>query len=302
MSTTADPLANRLRGVPTWRVLALATGTVLVTLLAIVLLVIVADATAAASPLPPGLHQPFVGLPVVLAIYETGRRYVLRSPPAWFLVGRPDRRLLAWVGVGLVFPPVVLGIQLLVLDVTRVGGSPDIGTAVRLFVATIAAALLAGVLEELALRGALLRLLEVRWGSRLAVAGSAAIFALLHQGHAQGTVELGLVLASMFAAGCLLAVVTVRTRSVWNAVAIHTGWNIYFGGHVVAVAQPGTRVDPAVFQYQIHGSSIWLTGGGATLGAAPLTTALLLLATLAVARIGQGWNPRASTGQTREVI
>lgn len=288
MPPPPDPLADRLRDAPAWRVLALAASTVLVALLAIVVLVTVAEATAPHSPWGPRLHQAAVGLPTVLVLYAAGWRFVLRAPAAWFLAGRPDRRLLGWSAVGLAFPAAVLGLQLAVLDARPIGHPPTLETAAAHVTASLATGLLAGVLEELALRGALLRLLEARWGPRWAVGGTAVVFAGLHQGHAGRAVELALVVASMFAAGLLLALVVVRTRSVWHAVAVHAGWNVVFSGQVVAVGGPGEALVPAIWRFRLPEPSVWLTGGGATLGAAPLTTALLLAAAVVVARFGPG--------------
>lgn len=155
--------------------------------------------------------------------------------------------------------------------------------------ASLAAGMFAGVLEELAFRGALLRVLEARWNSRTAVAATAAVSALLHQGHAAGTTELLLVLSSMLSAGLLLGTVVVRTRRVWNAVMLHAGWNTVFGGTLVAAAPTTRLLDPALVQYELLHASIWLTGGGATLGATPLTTVCLLAATLAVASGPDRW-------------
>lgn len=285
MSAAPDPLARRLQSRPAWRVAVLAAGTVFAALLAIVILVTVAEVTAPYSPLPARLHQAVVGLPVVLGLYEAGRRLVLRAPAEWFYCGRPTRRVGPWIVVGLGLPAVIFGAELGVLGATHVAGPPALSRVLAYAAASVAAGLLAGVLEELALRGVLLRLLDARWGPRAAVGVSAAVFASLHQGHATGGLQLVLVLSSMFAAGLLLGIVVVRTRSVWPAVALHTGWNTVFGGQLVAVAGPGSELSAAVLGFHHTESSVWLTGGAATLGAAPATTAALLLAAVIVARV-----------------
>lgn len=289
MSSHADPLADRLAGESSWRVLALAGGIVLATLLAVVLVVATATVTAAGSPLSGPLHQAAVGLPAVLAFYEVLRRVGLRASPSWFLAGRPDRRVLGWLAVGIAFPASVLGLQLWLLGAGLANRPPALETAVSYGLASLATGLLAGVLEELPLRGVLLRVLEARWSATRAVVTTAAVFAVLHQGHASGPVGLPLVLSSMFAAGLLLGVVVVRTRSVWSAVALHAGWNAVFGGQVVTAAAPGAVLAPAVLQFRLQESSTLLTGGPATLGAAPATTALLLAAAVVAAKWPHRW-------------
>lgn len=297
MPPPSDPLADHLAPWPTWRVLALAVGTVAAVLLAVVLVATVGAATAPASPLSGRLHQAAVGLPTVVALYWAAHRYLLRWPAAWFLAARPDRRLLGWVAVGLAFPAGVIGFDLVVLDATVAAGPPPSGVGLTIVLTSLAAGLMAGVLEELALRGALLRLLEARWGPRLAVGATAAVFSLLHQGHATDPTSLALVLSSMAAAGLLLGTVVVRTRCVWHAVAVHAGWNAVMGGRVVAVARPGERLAPSLVQVRLHEPVSWFTGGEATLSSAPSTTLLLLAAALVVARYrGSGATGGPSTG------
>ncbi|MFB6353654.1 MAG: type II CAAX prenyl endopeptidase Rce1 family protein [Halobacteriales archaeon] len=283
MSSSADPLADRIADWPARRVLGVAAGFVLAPLFAIGLFVTVAEATARHSPLSPGLHQAVVGLPAVLASYAVARRLLLRMPASWFLAGRPGRRVLGWAAVGLALPAGILAVELAAIGATRLGTLPGPAVAASYLATSLAAGLLAGVLEELPLRGGLLRLLEARWGPRAAVAASAAVFAGLHQGHASGPRGLAFVLASMLAAGLLLGVVVVRTRSVWNAVALHAGWNAVFGGRLVSVAGPGAPVRTAVLSFRLREAPVWLTGGEATLGAAPPTTAALLVAVVVVA-------------------
>ncbi len=288
MSSPPDPLAARLDGLPAWRVLALAGGTVAVALLAVVLVALLADHTAPYSPFPTRLHQALVGLPTVVVLYEGARRAVLRVPPSWLLAGRPDRSVGRRTAAGFVFPVGVLAAHLWLLDASRVGVLPPAGSVVVFLLASVAAGVLAGLLEELVFRGALLRLLEARWGAPAALGGTTATFAVLHQGHAASAGELALVLSSMLAACLLLGIVALRTRSVWNAVAVHAGWNTTFGGRLVDVGGPEEVLERAVLQFRLQETAPMLTGGGATLASAPLTTGLLLLAAVAVGRFGPG--------------
>ncbi|MFB6359874.1 MAG: lysostaphin resistance A-like protein [Halobacteriales archaeon] len=288
MSAPADPLAEQLGSRPAWQVVSLAAGIVLLSLLAIVLAVEAAGLTAPYSPLGGRLHRAGVGLLVVVVIYEAARR-LSGAPPRWFLANRPSRWFLGWFLVGLALPSTILGLQLWLLDARLVGGLPTMDAAVGAFGVSLAAGLFAGVLEELAFRGALLRVLEARWDSRTAVAATAAVFAMLHQGHASGGTELLLVLASMLSAGLLLGTVVARTRSVWNAVVLHAGWNTVFGGTLVAAAPTTRLLDPAPVRYLLPRASVWLTGGGATLGATPLTTLCLLAATVSIALGRDRW-------------
>lgn len=285
----SDPLAVRLADRPAWRVASLAAGVVGVALLAIVVVVTLAGATAGASPLPPRLHRAAVGLPAVLALYALARRLLLRAPASWFLVGRPDRRAAGWLVAGLALAAAALLANLAVLGATPVGPTPAPTTLAAELVVSLAAGALAGVLEELAFRGALIRLLEARWGPAPALGATAAVFALLHQGHAGDGRELALVVASMLAAGLLLGAVALRTRSAWHAAGLHAGWNTVFGGTVVDVAPTGSQPAPAAVQLQLAPGPTLLAGDGLSLGSAPATTLLLLLAAVGVWHAPDRW-------------
>jgi len=293
VSSTVDPLAEQLEMHRVWAVLAIAAGILLLTLLTIVAAVGIATATARYSPLPDRLHQAVVGLPVVLLVYEGARR-LTGVPSAWLLADRPSWHSFAWAGIGLILPTLVLALQLWLIGATRVGPLPTIDAIPPAVISSLAGGLFAGTLEELSFRGALLRLFEARWGPRVAIGGTAILFASLHQGHAAGLAELILVIASMLAAGGLLAVVVLRTRSVWNAVLLHAGWNTVFGGSIVVAAPFHPPIEQALLQYQLPAGPIWVTGGGATLGATPLTTACLVLAGLIVAKGPDRWPPAPS--------
>ena len=282
MSAAPDPLAERLEPLSAASVLALAAGAVVTALVAIVALASAAAATAEASPLPPPLHRAAVGLPIVAAVYAVGLRVGLRAPAWWFLAGRPDRRLVGWIAIGIALPLAVLAGYLLVLEARVAVPDRPPGSVVALVAGSVASGLLAGVLEELAFRGALLRLLEARWGPRIALAGSAGVFGLLHQGHAADRAELFLVVGAATAAGVLLGVVALRTRSVWNAVAVHAGWNAVFGGSIVTVGPAGAALGEAVVEVQLLGAPGWAVGAHGGPGTAPATAALLLGVAVAV--------------------
>ncbi len=269
--------ANR----PAWQVLTLALGIVVGTLAAVVLVVAVATATAPLSPLPGRLHQAAVGLPLILLLYAGVARVAGVSADA-VRAERPGIGILAWIALGLVFPSALLGIQLAAIGASLVGELPGAAQVAGALAASLLAGLLAGVLEELALRGALLALLERRWGPRVGVVGSATVFAALHQGHAGSPAALAAVAAAMFAAGLWLGVATVRSGSVWVAVALHAGWNTVYGGRLVSTAGPGEPLGEALLPFRVSAAHTVLDGGAAGLPAAPLATVALLLATAAL--------------------
>lgn len=263
----------------------LAVGAIASVLLVIVLLTTVADASAPYSPLPDAIHDAVVGVSTALVVYGAFARFALRRPAEQCRLRRPTKETLRWAAFGLLLPGGVLGLHLAVQDATRVSTVVDPELIAEYVVASVAAGVLAGVVEEIAFRGYLLTLVEERWGPRIAVVATSSVFALLHQGHAGSSTGAVLVLGTTFLAGVLLSQVTLRTGNVWNAVAVHAGWNGVLSAEIVAMAPPGSSPGPAIVAYGIERGGVLLTGGDATVGAAPLTMAALLATVSVLARL-----------------
>ena len=141
---------------------------------------------------------------------------------------------------------------LALLGVYRVVGSNSPAS----MVSPLAAAISAGVLEELVFRGVLFRILESRFGTWVALFGSAALFGLLHLLNANASVQ-GAV-AIIFEAGILLAAAFVLTKHLWFPIGIHIGWNFAEGG-LFGVAVSGGAASG--FLEGTMNGPVWLTGG-----------------------------------------
>ena len=87
--------------------------------------------------------------------------------------------------------------------------------------------LMAGVTEEILLRGIVFRWLEELGGSWLALALSALLFGFLHAANPNATVVSSLAIA--LAAGVLLGGAYMLTRDLWLAIGLHAGWNVTQG-------------------------------------------------------------------------
>jgi uncharacterized protein len=154
----------------------------------------------------------------------------------------------------------------------------------QVMVPVLAAALVAGVLEELLIRGALFRILEYWLGSWIALALSAAIFGALHLFNPGATLFAGIAIA--IEAGILLAAAYMLTQRLWLCIGMHIAWNFTQGGiYSVAVSGGGGK---GLLQAKMTGSD-WLTGGafGAEASVVALivcTAAGLILLALAVKR------------------
>ena len=91
----------------------------------------------------------------------------------------------------------------------------------------IGTGLMAGVTEEILLRGIVFRWLEELGGSWLALALSALLFGFLHAANPNATVVSSLAIA--LAAGVLLGGAYMLTRDLWLAIGLHAGWNVTQG-------------------------------------------------------------------------
>ncbi len=129
----------------------------------------------------------------------------------------------------------------------------------------------AGIVEEILLRGVVLRMLEELFGSWAAILLSGLIFGFLHAGNPNADWWSSTAIA--IEAGLLFGVLFCLTRSLWVVIGLHAAWNIaqgpIYGVTVSGIAQHG------IINAQIAGPW-WLTGGSFGLEAA-LTSVILSL-------------------------
>lgn len=117
-------------------------------------------------------------------------------------------------------------------------------------------AIMAGVTEELLLRGVAFRILESWLGSWLALTASAVLFGLMHFPNPQATVLSSVAIA--LEAGVMLAAAYMVTRRIWLAIGIHIAWNFTQGG---IFGVPISGVDTGGYlEGTLHGSPL-LSGG-----------------------------------------
>jgi membrane protease YdiL (CAAX protease family) len=122
--------------------------------------------------------------------------------------------------------------------------------------ATVPGFILAGILEEVVMRGIVFRIVEQSLGSWMALAISAAIFGLLHLLNPGATLlNAG---AVMLEAGVLLAAAYMLTRRLWFCIGIHIAWNFTEGGIFSAVVSGGHA--KGLLQAKLAGAD-WLSGG-----------------------------------------
>ena len=121
---------------------------------------------------------------------------------------------------------------------------------------------IAAVLEELAYRCLLFRVLERTWGTSVALPVQAVVFALEHLGNVeQGSVaDVATMLVSVTLLGLLWGVLFVLTRNLWAVAAHHAAWNftILLSGVPLSGLQDWRALAPVEGRYA---GPDWLTGG-----------------------------------------
>jgi hypothetical protein len=139
----------------------------------------------------------------------------------------------------------------------------------------------AALAEELLFRGIVLRLVEVKLGTKWAFILPAVFWAFLHllsADFSQGASSLVRVLSVTYV-GVVFSVITVVTGSVWNSVFFHTMWNFITSG-VIAIGDQAN--DHVMFNYVSAGGNIFLAGGENGIDGSVLTLGCYTLAMVLV--------------------
>lgn len=149
----------------------------------------------------------------------------------------------------------------------RVNGVNSGAAVPTIFVGALGAALL----EEIAVRGVLFRIMEESLGTWYALALSALIFGLLH-GVNPGESWRDLAGIAL-GAGVFLAAVFVYARQLWIGIGLHCAWNFNEAGVFGAIPK-----SQSLLSAQIRGPD-WLTGGVSGLNSSIVEILICLTAT-----------------------
>jgi uncharacterized protein len=192
-----------------------------------------------------------LGALVALLGYVAYVRWIERRAVSELSGRSAGPELTGGLAIGVLLFAVTIGTLTLLGAFHVVGRGP-----IALMMAPFAAAVSAGVVEELLFRGILFRIVESAVGSWLAVALSAVVFGLLHLLNAHSSAQ-GVV-AIMLEAGILLAAAFMMTRHLWLPIGLHIGWNFTQGG-IFGIAVSGTPTS-GLLKGVLSGPD-WLSGG-----------------------------------------
>ena len=121
------------------------------------------------------------------------------------------------------------------------------------------------VFQEVAVRGYIFQTLERRWGTGIALAGSAAFFGLAHLGSpVEGLTTVQWLVGPAFIGvetGLLFTAAYLLTRRLWLPIGIHWGWN-FFESSIYGAANTGSWGDnPNTLFADRFAGPFLLTGG-----------------------------------------
>lgn len=129
------------------------------------------------------------------------------------------------VVLAVILPTFVVLVYLLICD-TYVTMFPTFQISLMIM-ASILAALKAGILEEILFRGCIMRLLEIRWGKYVAISIPSFVFSLLHIPSMDTFSMTGVILliTSGTLVGIMFSLAAYKGNSISNSVLMHTIWN-----------------------------------------------------------------------------
>jgi membrane protease YdiL (CAAX protease family) len=148
--------------------------------------------------------------------------------------GRIVRRYIAGFAVGVMLVGLTALPELLTEKLGWKGFTPIVAVY-------LAAFMIQGASEEVLFRGFLLSAMSRRIGVTWAAVLSSALFAVMHVVTIGGVLDV----VQIFMVGLLLAMITVRTNSLWMACGVHSAWNFTIG-LLFPVNAGGMQVDYSV--------------------------------------------------------
>ncbi|HEY6572838.1 MAG TPA: type II CAAX endopeptidase family protein [Candidatus Eisenbacteria bacterium] len=220
--------------------------------------------------LPRQMHE---GVVRPLPLLATGALLVLLGVGVtWLLLRRFEGRGLRTVGLGLApglfrraaigfffggLTPAIVATSLAIAGIATIApAAPASQDLLGLTLPMIGAMIFISSWEEILLRGYFMQVIGEMGGPWIAAGISGVLFGLMHAGN-PGANPAGLIITA--ANGVLLAMLAVRTGSLWLACWYHAGWNLVaaigFGLKDSGMLSPG-----ALFSTDLNGPTL-LTGG-----------------------------------------
>lgn len=189
-----------------------------------------------------------LGAWLAVVVVLEGRRH----PVEW--------RLRRWPGLlaGLAVGAILCALSVAVLWALRCSHLAGLSPTPPHWTAWWTLGVVAGISEEIMLRGVVFRLAESWLGTWWAVLGSGLVFGLLHLGNPHATLVGALAVA--IEAGLSLALLYAWTRSLWVVMGAHAAWNLMEGPVFGLVVSGSSAQGHGLLVTRLAGPDL-LTGG-----------------------------------------
>ena len=227
-----------------------------------------------------------IGAAIALGAYALLVRLGEARTPREIAVGPAVTQTLIGLALGLVLFGAVMAVLVAfgLYDVTFVGPAPAWRAA--------GLAIEAGVVEELLIRGVVLRLLWRAFGPLPAFVLSAALFGAGHLPNSYSSLFAALCIA--IEAGIMLSAFYALTGRLWVSIGAHMAWN-FAQGYLFGAAVSGGDLGPAMARSTARpGMPEWLTGGA--FGPEASLPALIVCAAVGTATLWLAWKAGRFSG------
>lgn len=160
--------------------------------------------------------------------------------------------IITGTAIGIALQSLTIGVMVITGDFTIISVNPISSMIIPFTIAFSVA-----IFEEILVRGIILRILEERFGSNIALVISAVIFGALHLFNADSTWISALYVG--IEGGLLMGAAYLYSRNLWFPISIHFAWNFMQSGIFGAITS-GNEQAGSLFTTQISGNH-WITGG-----------------------------------------
>lgn len=207
------------------------------------------------------IHEVAFRVPLTFFLLWAFMRLMIRQPLSFFMFRRPSKAIIKWIVIGILLPALVILIYLVFQKISLIA----IGSTRVLYyiLETVILACSTGFLEEVLFRGYIYKILEEKWNSVVAILAPAFLFGVVHVLEINNVdlVTCLLVVTAGSLVGIMFALVVYKTRNIWNAVVLHTCWNLVLGGKIIMLSSFADKKYEAIFPYQITTDNVLFTGG-----------------------------------------
>lgn len=133
----------------------------------------------------------------------------------------------------------------------------------------------AGIVEEIIFRGFIMRVLEKRWGRKVAIIIPSIIFGLLHTIDGMNLLDIIMLFIAGTSVGIMFSLIAYESKSIWPSAIVHGIWNIIIIGGILDIGIKHNT--DAIYSYVITSKSVLLTGGRFGIEASGIAIALYII-------------------------